>query len=56
MNLQAKEQRRKRVTMPKIQEARLKYLTDERRVKAVTVLFSDLKAVCTCWTTTRSSW
>ena len=26
-----------------IQEERLKYLTDERRIKAVTVLFSDLE-------------
>jgi glutamine synthetase len=29
--------------MHKIQEARLKYLTDEKRIKAVTVLFSDLE-------------
>ena len=29
MNLQAKEQRRNRVAMHKIQEERLKYLTDE---------------------------
>jgi glutamine synthetase len=43
MNLQAKEQRRKRVAMHKIQEDRLKYLTDEKRIKAVTVLFSDLE-------------
>ena len=27
----------------KIQEERLKYLTDEKRIKAVTVLFSDLE-------------
>ena len=27
----------------KIQEDRLKYLTDEKRIKAVTVLFSDLE-------------
>jgi glutamine synthetase len=43
MNLAAKEQRRKRVAPEKIQEERIKYLTDEKRVKAVTVLFSDLE-------------
>lgn len=43
MNLRAKEQRRKRVAVHKIQEERLKYLTDEKRIKAVTVLFSDLE-------------
>src|ERR1700704_4685883 len=43
MNLQAKEQRRNRVATHKIQEDRLKYLTDEKRIKAVTVLFSDLE-------------
>src|SRR6266446_5293478 len=43
MNLQAKEQRRNRVAMHKIQEDRLKYLTDEKRIKAVTVVFSDLE-------------
>ncbi|MBZ5529389.1 MAG: glutamine synthetase family protein [Acidobacteriia bacterium] len=43
MNLKAKEQRRKRVAEHKIQEERLKYLTDEKRIKAVTVLFSDLE-------------
>jgi len=43
MNLKAKEQRRTRVAMHKIQEERLKYLTDEKRIKAVTVLFSDLE-------------
>jgi len=42
-NLEAKEQRMKRVPMEKIQEQRLKYLTDEKRIKAVTVLFSDLE-------------
>lgn len=42
-NLEAKEQRKKRVKADKIQEARLKYLTDEHRIKAVTVLFSDLE-------------
>jgi glutamine synthetase len=43
LNLNAKEQRQKRVAAHKIQEERLKYLTDEKRVKAVTVLFSDLE-------------
>jgi glutamine synthetase len=43
LNLQAKEQRQKRVALHKIQEERLKYLTDEKRIKAVTVLFSDLE-------------
>jgi len=43
LNLEAKEQRKNRVAMHKIQEARLKYLTDEKRIKAVTVLFSDLE-------------
>src|SRR5512146_2183607 len=43
LNLQAKEQRKKRIAPDKIQEARLKYLTDEKRIKAVTVLFSDLE-------------
>jgi glutamine synthetase len=42
LNLKAKEQRRKRVAPEKVQEERLKYLTDEKRIKAVTVLFSDL--------------
>jgi len=43
LNLKAKEQRAKRVAEHKIQEERLKYLTDEKRIKAVTVLFSDLE-------------
>jgi glutamine synthetase len=43
LNLHAKEQRKKRVAAHKIQEERLKYLTDEKRIKAVTVLFSDLE-------------
>jgi glutamine synthetase len=43
LNLQAKEQRRTRVASHKIQEERLRYLTDEKRIKAVTVLFSDLE-------------
>ncbi len=43
LNLRAKEQRKNRVPLDKIQEERLKYLTDEKRIKAVTVLFSDLE-------------
>src|SRR5256884_6986922 len=43
MNLKAKEQRRNRVSVDKIREERLQYLTDEKRIKAVTVLFSDLE-------------
>src|ERR1700693_6153460 len=43
LNLKAKEQRKNRVALHKIQEDRLKYLTDEKRIKAVTVLFSDLE-------------
>src|SRR5919201_2467646 len=43
LNLKAKEQRKNRVSPDKIREERLKYLTDERRIKAVTVLFSDLE-------------
>jgi glutamine synthetase len=43
LNLHAKEQRSKRVAAHKIQEERIRYLTDEKRVKAVTVLFSDLE-------------
>ncbi len=43
LNLQAKEQRRNRVAAGKIQEERLKYLTDTKGIKAVTVLFSDLE-------------
>jgi len=42
-NLEAKEQRMQRVSIGKIQEERLKYLTDEKRIKAVTVMFSDLE-------------
>ena len=43
LNLEAKEQRKNRAAAHKIQEGRLKYLTDEKRIKAVTVLFSDLE-------------
>jgi len=43
LNLKTKEQRQKRVAPHKIQEERIKYLTDEKRIKAVTVLFTDLE-------------
>src|SRR5690348_572991 len=43
LNLKAKEQRKTRVPADKIREERLKYLTDEKRIKAVTVMFSDLE-------------
>jgi glutamine synthetase len=43
LNLQAKEQRAKRVPFDQIQEERIKYLADEKRIKAVSVLFSDLE-------------
>ena len=43
LNLQAKDQRSKRVAADTLQEERLKYLTDEKRIKAVTVVFSDLE-------------
>src|SRR6202142_3376396 len=43
MNLKAKKQRLDRVAPGKIREERLKYLTDESRIKAVTVMFSDLE-------------
>jgi len=43
LNLHAKEQRKNRVAAHKIQEERIKYLTDEKGIKAVTLLFSDLE-------------
>jgi glutamine synthetase len=43
LNLRAKRQRSERVAPEKIQEERLKYLRDENRIKAVTVMFSDLE-------------
>ena len=43
LNLEAKEQRKQRVAGHKIQEQRIKYLANEKRIKAVTVLFSDLE-------------
>jgi glutamine synthetase len=43
MNLAAKQDRLDRKPAGKIREARMKYLTDEKRIKAVTVCFSDLE-------------
>jgi glutamine synthetase len=43
LNLHAKEQRKNRVPAHQIQEERIQYLSDESRIKAVTVLFSDLE-------------
>src|ERR1700688_3657924 len=42
LNLKAKKQRLDRVAAHKVQEERIKYLADEKRIKAITVLFSDL--------------
>ncbi|MBV9505414.1 MAG: glutamine synthetase [Acidobacteriia bacterium] len=43
LNLESKQQRASRMPIEQIQEQRLKYLTDEKRIKAVTLLFSDLE-------------
>ncbi len=43
LNLQAKEQRKHRIAAEAVRDERLRYLTDEKRIKAVTVLFSDLE-------------
>ena len=43
LNLAAKDQRKKRVAADVLQEERLKYLTDTKGIKAVTVVFSDLE-------------
>jgi glutamine synthetase len=43
LNLAAKADRAARANVDQIREKRLKYLTDEKRIKAVTVLFSDLE-------------
>ena len=42
-NLAAKDQRKRHVQAEQIREERLKYLADEKHIKAVTVLFSDLE-------------
>jgi glutamine synthetase len=43
MNLGAKEQRKNRAAVSKVRDERLDYLEREKRIKAVTVLFSDLE-------------
>jgi glutamine synthetase len=43
LNLEAKTKRLARISPDQIREERVKYLTDERRIKAVTVCFSDLE-------------
>jgi glutamine synthetase len=43
LNLAAKADRASRAAADQIREKRLKYLTDEKRIKAVTVLFTDLE-------------
>jgi glutamine synthetase len=43
MNLEAKAERLAHKDPGKIREARLRYLTDEKRIKAVTVCFTDLE-------------
>ena len=55
LNLQAKTDRVNRVSPDEVREKRLKYLTDEKRIKAVSVLFPILKGDCTCSTMTRNS-
>jgi glutamine synthetase len=43
MNLEVKEARTRRVNPDKLAEQRMKYLHDEKRIKAVTVCFTDLE-------------
>jgi glutamine synthetase len=43
LNLAAKADRVNRTAADEVREKRLKYLADEKRIKAVTVLFSDLE-------------
>jgi glutamine synthetase len=43
LNLEAKSKRLDRTPMDKLREERMKYLTDEKRIKAVTVCFTDLE-------------
>ena len=43
LNLEAKEQRKNRIPLENIREQRIRYLTDEKRIKAVTVCFADLE-------------
>ena len=43
MNLTAKQERLDRKPVDSVREVRMKYLTDEKRIKAVTVCFTDLE-------------
>jgi len=43
MNLAARQQRLDRVPAEKLREERMAYLADEKRIKAVTVCFTDLE-------------
>ncbi len=43
MNLEAKSERLARTPVDKVGQKRMKYLTDEKRIKAVTVCFADLE-------------
>lgn len=43
LNLNSKRQRLERVNVGVVEEERRRYLTDEKRIKAVTVCFSDLE-------------
>ncbi|MBP1635504.1 MAG: glutamate--ammonia ligase [Acidobacteria bacterium] len=43
MNLEAKQQRLDRLPLEQVREERQRYLTDEKRIKAVTVCFTDLE-------------
>jgi glutamine synthetase len=43
LNLEAKQQRISRVRPEKVREQRMKYLAGEKRIKAVTVCFTDLE-------------
>lgn len=43
LNLEAKTKRLNHTPLDKLREERMKYLTDEKRIKAVTVCFSDLE-------------
>ena len=43
LNLQAKADRMSRMPIEEVRDKRIKYLTDQKHIKAVTVLFSDLE-------------
>src|SRR5690348_15978212 len=43
LNLQAKADRMNRLPIEEVRDKRIKYLTDQKHIKAVTVLFSDLE-------------